>query len=291
MKEIIVKTPAKVNLFLDILTRERDGFHKIVTLFQAIKLYDIIKISKADFTEISIIPNGIEIKHNIIEDILQELRSRRQIKENFKIILFKNIPIGAGLGGGSSDAAGVLIGINSLLNLNLSTKEIKEILSSIGSDTLFFINGGIQFGIHYGEMLERTDAKFNYYILLVYPGFSISTKEAYNLLEPSLFRKGGNRLKNIINAIDEKNLDKLISNLYNIFEMTEFKRYSILAEIKRSLIEEGAENAILSGTGSTVYGIFKERGEAEDALKRLTSRYQKVILTEPLYEGIKIEEE
>ncbi len=291
MKKVIVRTPAKVNLFLDVIARETNGYHQIVTLFQAINLYDKIEISLSDTTKINVIPSEITIEHNIIEDVINKLQLEGYITENFNIVLHKQIPIGAGLGGGSADAAGTFIGIKNLLNLQIPDNKIEKILSSIGCDAPFFVKGGLQFGIHYGEMLDTIDTEFKYYVLLVYPGFRVSTEAAYKLLNESLFQKGEKRLENLISSMKEKNLDKLICNVYNIFEEVVYKEYPELGTIKQRLKAEGADNAILSGTGSVVYGIYKEKKRAEEALKKIENSYNRVILAEPVYKGVEVIEE
>lgn len=293
MNTVFIKTPAKINLFLDVIAREDNGYHKIVTLFQTISLYDSLEITKSDAKTIilllsSQLPYRPQIRHNIVKDVINKLHSLGYTRENFQIILTKQIPVGAGLGGGSSDAAATLIGINDLLNLNISDDDIEKILSTIGCDAPFFVKGGLQLGIHYGEMLDTINTAFKYYILLVYPGFQVSTKTAYKLLNKSLFRKGEKKLENIISAIDEKNLDKLICNLYNIFEEVVYKKYPELYAIKKHLIAEGAENALLSGTGSVVYGIYKDEEKAKEVFRRIVRLYKIVIPAMPVYTGVKI---
>jgi len=284
MNRIRLKAPAKINLFLDISEQDSNGFHKIVTLFQAIDLFDELKIEKSGESEIDIIPDNIIIENNIINKVIKKISSGN----GYRIRLYKNIPIGAGLGGGSSDAAATLIGIAALENHKYREEELTDILSSIGKDSPFFIQGGTQIGINYGETLESEDVDFEYYIILIYPGYEISTKKVYNSISSRDFRKGEKNLEKIITAIKEKNLDKLVNNLYNIFEIVIFKEYSDLLDIKEELIKNGADNALVSGTGSTVYGIFKERSKAVEVYNKLRRVYKKIYLVKPYYRGVTI---
>ncbi|MBN1898690.1 MAG: 4-(cytidine 5'-diphospho)-2-C-methyl-D-erythritol kinase [Spirochaetes bacterium] len=286
MKEITVKTPAKVNLFLDVLARENNGFHSLITLFQAIRIFDIIRIFPSRKNDLTLKPDDIVIEHNIAWDVIDRIKRIRKLDTYFKITIEKNIPMGAGLGGGSSNACGVLLGIDHLLDLKLTHEEKLHIMRAVGSDTAFFLKGGMQFGMHFGEMLDVIEYPLIYSIVLVYPGIAISTRQAYQALESVMFRKGEKKLKAIIRSLEEKNLDYLIDNLYNIFEEIEYQQYSILPEIKKRLKGEGADNALLSGTGATVYGIFKDTERAKKAFKKMEKEYDKVFLTQPWNQGV-----
>ena len=284
--KISIKTPAKINLFLDVIEREKAGFHKIITLFQAVSLFDEIIIKKSKTTRIHVNKGQLNDKHNIVEDVIDAYRKKFGIQQDFKITIKKKIPIGAGLGGGSSNAAAVLWGINQLLDLNLPYKELVQMGQNIGKDVPFFFYGGTQFGRHYGEVLDKIDIKLDYYILIVYPELEISTKESYRELKVADSNKGKKHLKQVSQALKSGNSNILIRNLYNIFEKNAFKKFPVLKEIKDELIENGAENALMSGSGSAIFGIFKNKKNVKKANKNLKKKCKCVILVEPFYYGL-----
>ena len=285
-RKITIKAPAKINLFLDVIDKEKQGFHRIITLFQAVTLFDRIIIKKSDNDRITVNNDQLKGKPNIVEDVINCYRKRYKITQKFNIKIKKNIPVGAGLAGGSTDAAAVLWGINRLLGLNLSFNELRSISVSIGKDIPFFFSGGIQIGRRYGDILSRLSIKFKYYILIVYPGFEISTKESYKMLKKKDFNRGKESLKEDYFSIKEENLDRLTGNLYNIFEKKAFKKYPILKNIKNDLIKNGAENALMSGTGSAVFGIFKKKKNIKKVNKKLKNKYKSVIFVKPFHYGL-----
>jgi len=159
----------------------------------------------------------------------------------------------------------------------------------LGADVNFFINrSGIQYGEHYGEKLTPLKFRGNYYIILIYPDIHISTKDNYKKLKPSDFNNGEIHLKNMLSAIRKKNVDKLISNIYNIFEKGTVKLYPIIKEVKEDLSARGVENALMSGSGSAVYGLIRDRIKAKKILKILKKKYKKIYLVKPYYDGVQI---
>ena len=285
--KVIINTPAKINLFLDVIAREKSGFHSIITLFQAISLFDTIIVKKSRENRIIVNNKQLKGRHNIVEDVVEYYRQKYGIQQNFSIKIKKRIPIGAGMAGGSSDAAAVLWGINRLMDLNLSYEELVQIGQAIGKDVPFFFHGGIQFGTHYGEILEKVNIKLDYYILAVYPDFEIPTKESYQGLERKDFNKKGKKyLQQVHQAEKCVDSDILVKNLYNIFEKNAFNKFPVLKEIKDKLLENGADNALMSGSGSVIFGLFKNKKNAKKINKKLKNEYKYVILVEPFYYGL-----
>lgn len=285
-RKISVKVPAKINLFLDVVRREKKGFHKIITIFQAVSIFDRIVIRKSTLNKVIVNNKSLKNKHNIVEDAVRIIKKKYQLSENFIIKINKKIPIGAGLAGGSADAAAVLWGINKLHHLDISYKELICMGKKLGKDVPFFFHGGMQIGRNYGDVLSRVSTDFNYYILIIYPDFEISTKESYKGLKVKEFNKGKNNFNKILFALQNKKIDDMIKNLYNVFEKNAFKKHPVLMKIKRDLMENGVESALMSGTGSAVYGITKDKKKAKEINKKLKLKYKNIILLKPFYNGL-----
>ena len=279
MDEVIIKSPAKINLSLDILGKRADNYHDIETVMHKIELHDMIKIEDSDEIRINCNYN-IPLKQNLVLKAVKLLKERYGIKRNVSITMEKNIPIGAGLGGGSSNAALALIGLNKLWNLNLKQEELAELAKEIGSDVPFFITGNAAYAKGRGELLERIEpVGFN--VLLVNPGFEISTKEAYENLDLSLT---GKKLasRQMLKCVKSKNIRKIAQFLHNDFESFTLAKYPVLKEIKDALAANGALNAVMSGSGPTIFGIFEDEEKAKGAYERLKGSYDFVFLTKTL---------
>ena len=271
MERLIIKAPAKINLGLNIISKRNDGFHNLETIFYPIEdLFDILtfeKASESSFssnTELPIISDGnliIEAKEKIEELTGKELRT--------KIKLDKVIPIGAGLGGGSSDAAKTLIALNELFELKIKPQRIRSLALELGSDVPFFLNPVTSFAESRGELLVPLKFNINFPILLVNPDIHISTKEAFENITP--INEHINYLE--ISAFSKRKLFKLSSMLKNDFEEYIFPKYPKIREIKTQLQEMGAFFSLLSGTGSTVYGIFEKLTDAEKAEDYFSDKY------------------
>ncbi len=267
----------KVNLFLDVIKRNPDGYHEILTIYHELEFGDIIYIEES---KNFILESNIETieKNNTIERAIKLIQKKYRIEKNYKVKLIKRVPIGGGLGGGSSDAAEVIKFLNKDNKLNLSINEMEKIGAEIGCDVPFFIQGGTQIGTHYGEILEKLSFNKEMYFILIYPEISISTQYAYSLLDPGIFRRGIKKFDRIIKGIKEGDIEEVYKNLYNIFERVIFCRYKRLKEIKESLLVEGASGALMSGSGSTIFGLFLNRKIAEKAYRRLKKVHNVIIL-------------
>ncbi|MDD5067696.1 MAG: 4-(cytidine 5'-diphospho)-2-C-methyl-D-erythritol kinase [bacterium] len=280
---MIIRTPAKVNLFLDVIERQSSGFHTLQTILQAVSLFDEITIRKSANTRVLTSHKGLKGTHNIVEDAVHALKQRYAGVGNFRFDIKKRIPLGAGMAGGSSDAAAALCGINILSGLGLNHQELAGIGKDIGKDIPFFLKGGLQIGRHYGEELEWIKSRPVYYFLIIYPGFGISTKESYQDLNPDTFNQGAVRFKKLVRALKTGDYGSIKANLYNIFEANAFKKKPLLRQIKADLMEAGADNSLMSGTGSAVFGLFRTRIQAEKTKKKLKKNYKNIILSSGFY--------
>ncbi|MDL2262657.1 4-(cytidine 5'-diphospho)-2-C-methyl-D-erythritol kinase [Bacteroidales bacterium OttesenSCG-928-I21] len=242
----------KINIGLNILSRRKDGYHNIESVFFPVPYCDILEILPSSNFEI--INKGIKIDCPIEKNLC--FKAHNLIKERYeispiKIILFKNVPFGTGLGAGSSDAAHTLILLNRIFDLKISEEELIEIASSIGADCAFFIKNKPVLATGIGNIFQEIDLQLtNKHIVLCLPNISINTAFAY---------------KNCKIQTPEKHLPELIkypisewkNNIKNDFETSVFREFPNLKEIKQSLYDEGAIYAQMSGSGSAIFGIFE----------------------------------
>lgn len=272
MDSIELKSFAKVNIGLQIRLQRGDGYHKIHTIFQELDLYDIINISKhPEGWELNIdnanIPND---ESNTCIKTYSELKKLYPSIGGVSIKIKKNIPTGGGLGGGSSNAATVLKGLNQIFGLNIPDKQLTSVALNIGADVPFFVRGGTQIGDGIGDVLNPVENVFKGYYLLVLPEIFISTKWAYNSMKKYL-EEGIDR-PNFAHFLDKENLSKTIFE--NDFERIVIPTYPEIGEIKKALIENGANYASLSGSGSTVFGIFNDEAQAKVAELKFRKQYR-----------------
>ena len=272
IKKINIKAPAKINLGLRILSKRSDGFHNLHTLFYPIHdLYDELIIERSNnFNFTSNISVTESESENLVVRAKEKMEEAAGKKLNTKIYLRKYIPAGAGLGGGSSDAAAVIAALNDMFDLNFSYKKLLEIALTLGSDVPFFIRPKPAIAKSRGEILEFIDFELDKYILIINPGIHISTKEAFQNIVPV------NEEINY-NKIELGTIGDYANLLKNDFEDYIFETYPEIKQIKETLYSTGAEFASMSGTGSTVYGLFSNDEEAEKAAEIFPGKYFKFI--------------
>lgn len=245
---------AKINIGLNIIEKRKDGFHNIETIFYPLQLSDtleFIEIKEESSFENTGLNIDCSLEKNLIWKAYSLLKTDFKLP-NLKIHLHKIIPFGAGLGGGSSDAAFMLKSLNEYFSLNLSIEKLKNYASKLGSDCSFFIENKPLFAKEKGDVFESIDLSLkDYNLILIHPKIHISTPEAYAGVTP---QKPENNLKNLI-AKPIKNWGNFI---FNDFEKNIFKNHTEIAKIKNNLYENGALYASMSGSGSSVFGIFKD---------------------------------
>ncbi len=268
MNKIILQSFCKVNIGLKIVSKREDGLHNIHTVFQEIDFHDTILLKKANSgchfkSNVSWLSND---QSNLCVKAWEYLEDRYYIP-GVHIELQKNIPPGSGLGGGSSNAASVLKGISDLYNLNIPLNDLCLIGSSLGADVPFFIKGGCQIGNGIGDELIELNNPFEKVFLLVMPDISIDTKNTY--------KKFLDYTKEKVNFAEFIEEDEILFKFFeNDFETIIVPAYPEIGEIKKGLSEKGAVFSSLSGTGSTVFGVFDDKATAIDAESLFKPHYK-----------------
>jgi len=268
METLIKKSPAKINLGLYVLDKRSDEFHNIQTIFYPLLLSDELTFERSDRLELSSNSEQVNrLKSNIIQKAIKLVEEKTGKNIALKIFIDKKIPLGAGLGGGSSNAATTLKALNELYHLKLNYEILAELALKIGSDVPYFLNPTPAIGESRGEKVKPVSLEINYPILIVNPGLMISTKWAFDNI--SIRKSKKNRLEQLAKGNIE--FDKMKRNVKNDFESLVFSKYPVISEIKKELYNIGAEFALMTGTGSTVFGIFSNLQRAylaEDYFKQ-----------------------
>lgn len=278
MGSILLKSHAKVNIGLQVLGQREDGFHNIHTIFQELDFHDTVTLEKTE--------HGCELTSNDKSFPLDSTNTCKKayiamICENpdlvgIKVHVEKNIPQESGLGGGSSNGAAVIRGMNKMFELGMSTKEMELMALQVGADAPFFIQGGTQLGEGIGDVLTPIEWENEYVFIIVIPPVSIATNWAYKTL-----KKGLEDSVEKVNFADFFRRDVIPFELFqNDFERIVIPAHPEIGEIKDSLLKNGARYASLSGSGSTVFGMFDEDTAANAAESVFSSDYR-TILTHP----------
>lgn len=278
----IVKANAKINLFLDILKKNNNGYHNVEMVMQSISLHDIVEISITNNQKISVCSDycfDIEEQDNLAFKSAKLFFEELKIKNpGVKIKIKKGIPVCAGLAGGSADAAAVLVGLNKLLDKKIPLVELSEISKKIGADVPFCLNGGTKIATGIGTDLRPIHSLPKCYIVVVKPDIDISTKIAYEKSD-QYDTKNRCQVQNIVSAIGSCDLRKICSQLYNRFE--EVLNIDEVKNIKSQMLNSGALGASMSGSGPTVYGIFQTDSQAKSCLELLKEKYSQTFLCTP----------
>jgi len=282
--KIIIKSPAKINLHLEVIGKREDGFHELAMIMQNIDLSDFLELEinnegliklETDCSELSISSDNLIVKSANL------LRKKSNIEYGANMFLRKNIPIGAGLAGGSSNAAATLIGLNKLWNLNLDNKTLCSLSSKLGSDIPFFINGGIQLCFGRGEILEKLDSNFEYGVLLLKnPNVSVSTADTYKKYSSSFCDKYLTSEEMIVkirkdlrdNGLKRLNFDNKHMTIKNDLQLVvENENDSVKQALYLLSTLKNCLTFSMSGSGPTCFALFKD---VETAKKELNANYK-----------------
>lgn len=266
-QSVVIGAPAKVNLFLQVLNRRPDGYHSINSLFQAVSLFDRLTFTPTNTPEVEIGSTSQDIgriEDNLVTKAWRLLQSRFGITTGIGVHLEKNIPIGGGLGGGSADAAATLLAGNILLDLKLSQLELRDLALDLGSDVPFFFTGGQAVATGRGELLDETELPTDYWIVLVTPRLSISTAASFTGLNLTLTESQNPFKLNVCRTARELIEQLRLSG--NDFEGQHRVSFPVLARIAESLVRSGALLVRLSGSGSTMFGLFEAAPDYDNSL-------------------------
>lgn len=280
MTELTVKAYAKINLTLEIIQPLPSGYHEIKSVMQQTGLCDTIIINEANAGIIINCANRIVPRNarNSIWKAAELLKERCPVDRGVKFRLVKRIPIGGGMGGGSADAAATLVGLNKFWQLGLSQAELLEISQEIGMDVAFCILGRTALATGRGEIVQPLTSPPKLHLVIVNPGVFVSTRTAYESLDAEHLTFN-DKSTQMIDAIQRQDFDGIVASLHNDFESTVLDEYPIIGAAKRDLVEAGAEAALLSGSGASVFGIARNAAQARAIAEALKPRYPFVCAT------------
>lgn len=274
---LIKKTPAKINLTLDVTGKLENGYHTLSMIMQSIDVCDELSFEKtADetilFSMNKELPDKIPAEKNLVYKAAKLMKDTFKIDGGFKIHLTKNIPAAAGLAGGSSDCAATLIGINELCGLGLDIEKLCDIGVKLGADVPFCIRKGTMLAEGIGEILTPLTPLTGIPVLLIKPNISISTPYVYKHLKLNELDYHPDN-KAVISYIKDKNIKKIAASLSNVLETVTIPDNPIIAELKRYLTEIGAIGSLMSGSGPTTFGIFENMETAKKAYEKAKADY------------------
>ncbi len=289
MNNICVKAYAKINLTLDVVARRPDGYHDLEMIMQSVDLEDRITLKE--------IGKGIELDSNLKGLPRDEgniaYRAARLIKKEFnistgiKIFIEKKIPIAGGMGGGSADCAGVLIGLNHLWDLGMKQDQLCALGKTLGADVPFCLMGGTALAKGIGDILSPIDTKGDIWLVIVKPDFGVFTKNIYKRLKIEDIRKRPDT-RAMIRALRSGSLDDIAANLVNVLEEVTISMHPEIYRLKSELLEQGSLGSLMSGSGPSVYGVFRDNVSAQRAWVALKRRYDRVFILKTKSVGIEI---
>jgi len=273
MRELILKSPAKLNLYLDVLDKRKDGFYNILTLFERIDLSDVITFRENFSGKVKVESSSPEIseKNNLVYRITKILKKDFSVSKGVDIFIEKRIPLSAGLAGGSSNAAFTLLGLNRFWNLKLKRNELLSYARKIGSDVSFFVSrNSFALGLGRGDKILPLDIKRKFWHVLVLPKIKVSTKTIYERYRPSLREKTS--LGRLIFALKDNSLSKK-NLLSNALEKTTERYFKVIRESRKILESFKIKAITMSGSGPAIFGIVSARKEGEKICRQLKYRF------------------
>ncbi|MEG6521291.1 4-(cytidine 5'-diphospho)-2-C-methyl-D-erythritol kinase [Desulfotomaculum sp. 1211_IL3151] len=262
---IRLQAHGKINLTLDVLARRPDGYHEVEMIMQSIALHDVLEIEQQT-SEISLFVSGISVttkEDNLVLKAANLLKQMAPPEAGAIIRLHKNIPVAAGLAGGSTNAAAALRGLNALWDLGLSQEQLMKLAAQLGADVPFCLMGGTVIARGIGEKLTPLDLAPPFGVVLVKPAFGVSTAEVYQGLCLNELSKRPDMAR-MLEALKERNLEKVAGELANVLESMTLKLHPELITIKNYLREAGSQGVLMSGSGPTVFGLTENLAKAKE---------------------------
>ena len=275
-----IKAYGKVNISLDVVGKREDGYHLLSMIMQNIDLYDEIEVEKQECGIIlecnkSYVPVD---NRNLAYKAAEIFKERYDIVDGVKINIEKNIPVSAGLAGGSTDAAAVLKVMNKLFNVNATEEELMELGLKLGADIPYCIHGGTALCEGIGEIITPIKPFRDKIVVLVKPAFGVSTKEVYKNFNLEKVKQHP-KTAEIINAIENDDLNFVASNMKNLLENVTLRKHKILIKIKEEMNACGAINSMMSGSGPTVFAFFDDMLRAQRCFEKMKKKYSDVSIT------------
>lgn len=275
-----VKAYAKINIALDVVGKRDDGYHLLKMIMQTVDLYDIIELEKCD--------SGINLKcnkhyvpvdeKNLAYKAAKLFMETYSIESGVNINIIKNIPVSAGLAGGSTDAAAVIKLMNKMFNINAGDDELEKIAVKIGADVPYCINGGTALCEGIGEKITKLKPFKDKIVVLVKPPFGVSTKEVYKAFDLSrvVFHP---KTSEIINAMENDDVYFVANNMKNLLENVTLKKYRVISNIKTDMNKNGAIASMMSGSGPTVFAFFDDMLKAQKCYDEMKKKFKDVYIT------------
>lgn len=273
MDQCVRKAYAKINLGLDVIGRLENGYHVVKMVMQTVGIYDVLTLKK--------IPSGIVVTtdngelptddNNLIYKAARLMREAYGITEGVSIHLEKNIPIAAGMAGGSTDAAGTFLGMNQLFEIGATIQELQELGVKVGADVPYCIMGGTALAEGIGEILSPLPAPPQCHLVVAKPDINVSTKYVYEHLDAEGVETHPD-IDGMIDALEEGDLQGIVSRLGNVLESVTVKKHAIINTLKQCMMESGAMGSLMSGSGPTVFGIFTDVQKAQKAKEEIEKK-------------------
>lgn len=265
------KAYAKINLGLDVLRRREDGYHEVKMIMQTVDIWDRLTFCEGSEPGIELSVNDAALpagKDNLIYRAAELLIKEENIRQGVKITLEKNIPVAAGMAGGSTDAAAVFHGLNELFDLSMSLEDMKKLGVKIGADVPYCIMGGTALSEGIGEILTPLGTPPSCILVVAKPDIDVSTKFVYENLHADKLKRHPD-IDGMTKAIKDGDLSGIAKRMENVLETVTIRKYPVIDQIKEQMKTEGAVNALMSGSGPTVFGIFTERKAAQSAADKI----------------------
>ena len=280
MEELKIKAYAKINLTLDVLGKRADGYHELETIMQTIDLADVLTFKEIS-QGIQIISTSPEIptdERNLAYQAAMLIMERGKINKGIQITLEKNIPVAAGLAGGSTDAAATLTGLNDFWGLGISMEELWGMAAKLGSDVAFCLQGGTCLAKGRGEILESLASPPPLWLVLLKPPVAVSTAKVYQglILDQVKARPDNSAM---IKALQRGSLEEIAENLINVLETVTLRMHPALIEIKEQMKSLGASGVLMSGSGPTIFALTSTREKAEAIAREMKKNWQEVVVT------------
>ena len=277
---MLVKAYGKINLSLDVVGKREDGYHLLKMIMQSVDLYDSISFEKCN-KGINISCNKPYIPtddKNLVYKAAKLFMDTYDINEGINMYIKKNIPVSAGMAGGSADAAAVFKALREVFKIDVDDNELMNLGVKIGADVPYCIIGGTALCEGIGEIITPLKPFKNHVLVLVKPNFGVSTKEVYRNLDTSKIFKHPNT-EVLIKAMEEENLEAVCSNMKNLLENVTLRKYPVLKRIKEDMIKMGAMGSMMSGSGPTIFAFFDDMLKAQRCYDKFKTQYREVYIT------------